>query len=103
MRAGLVDVFTSTATAALEFGAMAYARGVIENQFEFFVRDDGMINHHGTELPSSARVLTVLALFHSYTRGDGQQVSTRILGRRMAPLPPFLVPCCVPRGFTPIS
>ena len=28
-------------------------------------------------------------------------VSTRILGRRTAPFPPFLIPCRVPRGFTP--
>ena len=30
-------------------------------------------------------------------------VSTRILGRRTAPLPPFLIPHRVPRGFTPRS
>ena len=30
-------------------------------------------------------------------------VSTRILGRRTAPFPPFLIPYRVPRGFTPIS
>ena len=28
------------------------------------------------------------------------QVSTRILGRRMVPFVPLLVPCRVPRGFT---
>ena len=31
------------------------------------------------------------------------QVSTRILGRRTAPFPPFLIPCRVPHGFTPRS
>ena len=40
---GLLPVFTATATAALEFGAMAYARGVVANQFEHYVRDDGMV------------------------------------------------------------
>ena len=40
---GLQDVFTSTATAALEFGAMVYARGVVDYQFKHYVRADGMI------------------------------------------------------------
>jgi len=31
-------------------------------------------------------------------RDRGRQVSTRILGRRMAPFPPFLIPSRVPRG-----
>ena len=31
------------------------------------------------------------------------KVSTRILGRRTAPYPPFLIPYRVPRGFTPRS
>ena len=30
-------------------------------------------------------------------------VSTGILGRRMAPFPPFLIPHRVPHGFTPRS
>ena len=34
---------------------------------------------------------------------DAVQVSTRILGRRTAPFPPFLIPHRVPRGCTPIS
>jgi len=67
---GLMDVFTSTATAALEFGAMDYARGVVENQFAYYVRDDGMVHHHGVELPSSARMLTILAQFYSYSGND---------------------------------
>ena len=33
----------------------------------------------------------------------GGSISTRILGRRTAPFPPFLVPDRVPRGFTPRS
>ena len=32
--------------------------------------------------------------------GGNSQVSTRILGRRTAPCPPFLIPTRVPRGFT---
>ena len=64
---GLPDVFISTATAALEMGAMVYARGVIDNQFTHYVRDDGMIFHHGMEVPASSRCLTVLAAYHSYS------------------------------------
>ena len=30
-------------------------------------------------------------------------ISTRILGRRTAPFPPFLIPNCVPHGVTPRS
>ena len=32
-----------------------------------------------------------------------EQVSTRILGRRTAPSPPFLIPCRAPHGSTPRS
>lgn len=67
---GVVDVFTATATAALELGALAYARGVVETHFRFYVRDDGMHVQRGVALPASCRALTVLALYHSYTRDD---------------------------------
>ena len=66
---GLPDVFISTATAALEMGAMAYGKGVIDNYFAFYVRDDGMLFHHGMEVPASSRCLTVLATYYSYS-GD---------------------------------
>ena len=33
----------------------------------------------------------------------GTNISTRILGRRTEPISPFLIPNCVPRGFTPRS
>ena len=69
---GLPDVFTSTVTAALEMGAMPYAKGVIDNQFKFYVRADGMMNQKGMALPASARVLTLLALYFSYSGGDNE-------------------------------
>ena len=46
---GLTEVFTATATAALEFGSMPYAKGVIENQFTHYIRDDGMVWHRSQE------------------------------------------------------
>merc|ERR1712096_563198 len=63
---GLQDVFTSTATAALEWGALLYAKGIIENQFKHYIKSDGMVMHHATEVPASCRMLTVLALYYSY-------------------------------------
>lgn len=67
---GLLEVFTATATAALEYGAMPYAKGVIDNQFSFYVRDDGMVWYRATELPASARMLSILAMYRSYSGGD---------------------------------
>eukprot|EP01052_Picozoa_sp_SAG31_P043889 SAG31_NODE_7464_length_1682_cov_2.217309_3_plen_242_part_01 len=67
---GLQDVFTTTATAALEFGAMAYAKGVIDYQFKHYVRSDGMIWFRTMEVPATARMLTILSTFHGYTGGD---------------------------------
>eukprot|EP00039_Didymoeca_costata_P000747 m.47124 g.47124 ORF g.47124 m.47124 type:complete len:928 (+) comp10450_c0_seq1:1419-4202(+) len=67
---GLQDVFTTTVTAALEWGALPYAQGVIANYFTHYVRDDGMIMHVGVDVPASARVLTVLAMFYSYSNND---------------------------------
>ena len=57
---GLADVLTATATAALELGAMAYARGVLHNWFTFYVRDDGMVASRGVERSGIALRLSVL-------------------------------------------
>jgi hypothetical protein len=113
---GMPDVFTSTATAALEMGAMLYAKGVIDNQFSYYVREngvvfdfrsnvtledvigsheasrrvnqwhsarvstfltgwhcklrpntEGMVTHQGMAIPSTARMLTILALYVGIT------------------------------------
>lgn len=66
---GFQDVFTSTATAALEWGAFPYARGVIDNQLKYYVRSNGMITYRAEELAQSGRMLTIIALYKSYT-GD---------------------------------
>ena len=68
MQNGFQDTFTATATAALEVGAMAYARGLIDHQWNNFVRYDGMINYRAEEVAQSGRMLTMLALYHSYSR-----------------------------------
>jgi hypothetical protein len=56
--------------AALEMGAMPYAKGLLNNQFRNYVRSDGMINYRGEEMAQQARMLTILALYHSYSGGD---------------------------------
>lgn len=70
MQNGFQDVFTSIGAAALEIGAMPYARGLIDNQFSHYIRDDGMINYRGEEVAQSARMLTILAQFFSYSKDD---------------------------------
>ena len=67
---GFQDVFTTTATMALEWGSFPYAKGVIDNQFSNYVRHDGLINYRATEVPQCSRFLTVLALYFSYTNDD---------------------------------
>lgn len=59
-----------TATAALEVGAIPYAKGLVDYQFKHYVRADGMIWSQAVELPAMARMLTVLALYWEYTDDD---------------------------------
>ena len=40
------------------------------NYFQHYVMPDGMLMHHGMELPATSRVLTVLALCYSYSDGN---------------------------------
>jgi len=51
---------------------MQWARGLIDNQFRYYVRSDGTIYYRGEELPQSARMLTILALYYSYSEEKGQ-------------------------------
>ncbi len=69
---GFEDVFTSTATAALEWGAFPYAKGVIDNWIRYYMRSsDAMIVYRAEELAQSGRMLTIFALYVSYT-GDSE-------------------------------
>ena len=67
MQDGFEDVFTANAMAALEWGAMPYARGLIENQFSNYIRYDGLINYRSEEVAQQARMLTILAQYHQYS------------------------------------
>ena len=51
---------TSTVAAALEIGALPYAKGVAANYFEHYVRADGMLHLGAVALPATCRVLTTL-------------------------------------------
>ena len=44
----------ATALAALEVGAMAYARGLIDHQWRHYVRYDGMIRYRAEEVAQQA-------------------------------------------------
>lgn len=66
---GFEDTFTATATGALEYGSIPYAKGVIDNWLRFYVRDNGMTTYRAEELAQSGRMLTIFALYVSMT-GD---------------------------------
>ena len=66
MQQGFEDTFTGIAMAAVEWGAEDYARGFIDQQFRHYIRSDGTINYRANELAQEARMLTILALCHSY-------------------------------------
>ena len=70
MQDGFEDVFTATAMAALEWGAMPYAKGLIDAQYRHYIREDGLTNYRAEELAQQARMLTILAFYHSYSGGD---------------------------------
>eukprot|EP01051_Picozoa_sp_SAG22_P006147 SAG22_NODE_392_length_11210_cov_3.879669_8_plen_1389_part_00 len=57
---------------ALETGAMPYAKGLIDHQWMNYVRYDGMINYRAEEVAQQARMLTILALYYSYSGGDAE-------------------------------
>ena len=67
---GFQDTFTSTATAALEWGAWPYARGVIDNWLRYYMRSDGMVTYRAEELAQSGRMLTIFADYATMTGDD---------------------------------
>jgi hypothetical protein len=55
MQNGFEDTFTATAMGALEMGAMAYARGLVDHQWANYVRADGLIKYRAEEVAQQAR------------------------------------------------
>ena len=86
-QSGFQDTFTATATAALEVGAFPYAAGVIDNWLAYYARDNGMVTYRAEELAQSGRMLTIFALYHSYT-GDHALLLKHYGKVCCAPLPP---------------
>lgn len=70
MQDGFEDTFTATVHAALEMGAMKWAKGLVDHQFSNYVRLDGTIHYRGEEISQTARMLTMLALYYSYTHDE---------------------------------
>ena len=70
MQHGFEDVFTANAMAALEWGAMPYARGLLENQYSNYIRYDGLINYRSEEVAQQARMLTILAQYCRYAEAN---------------------------------
>ncbi|ESQ91330.1 hypothetical protein ABAC460_07115 [Asticcacaulis sp. AC460] len=66
---GFQDIFTSSLYANLEWGRFDQAKAVIENYFDLFVADDGMINMRGPEVPQFGLTLSLMARYLMYT-GD---------------------------------
>jgi len=66
---GFEDTFTASATGALEFGSIPYAKGVIDNWLRYYIRSNGMTTYRAEELAQSGRMLTICALYVSMT-GD---------------------------------
>jgi hypothetical protein len=84
MQNGFEDTFTATAMAALEWGAMPYAKGLIENEFSHYLRDDGLPKYRAIEVAQLCRMLTILALYHSYSDGDSRAFLLRHFAKAKA-------------------
>ena len=70
---GFQDTFTGSLAMALEMGAFDYATGVLDNYLQHYVRADGTVRYRGPELAQDGRMLTLIALYASYT-GDPQRL-----------------------------
>ncbi|KAL3908711.1 MAG: hypothetical protein SGPRY_009692, partial [Prymnesium sp.] len=81
---GFQDTFTATATGALEWGALPYAKGVISNWLKYYVRDNGMVAYRAEELAQSGRMLVLFALYVSYSGDDALMLAHFAKAREMA-------------------
>ncbi|MFT4077079.1 MAG: Tat pathway signal protein [Asticcacaulis sp.] len=66
---GFQDTFTSSLYANLEWGRFDQAKAVLDNYFDVFTFDDGLINMRGPEVPQYGLTLSLLARYVAYT-GD---------------------------------
>lgn len=66
---GFQDTFTSATYANLEWGRTQMARNIIQNYFNDFVDEKGMVNMRGPETGQFGLTLSLLARYYNYT-GD---------------------------------
>lgn len=67
---GFQENVNSGATAALAWGFLGTARGILSSYWRYMVRDDGGIKYRGAMLPGYGRMLTVLAQYITTTDDD---------------------------------
>ena len=68
---GFQEVFSNDLMMALELGLFEYARGILANWLSNYLRRNGSIFYRGLEMHQQGRLLTLLALYHSYTGDAG--------------------------------
>ena len=71
---GFQENVNSGATAALAWGFLGTARGILSSYWRYMVRDDGGIKYRGAMLPGYGRMLTIVAQYIS-TTNDGSILS----------------------------
>ena len=62
---GFQENVNSGATAAIAWGFLGTARGILSSYWRYMVRDDGGVKYRGAMLPGYGRMLTVLAQYIS--------------------------------------
>jgi hypothetical protein len=84
---GFQENVNSGATAALAWGFLGTARGILASYWRYMVRDDGGIKYRGAMLPGFGRMLTILAQYVataddasllSHATEEGQDVSRHV-------------------------
>ena len=85
--------------------AEAFAKEEVTGQLLLMLTYEDLRNELGVESNlHRKKILRGVELARAEEEEDAiEEVSTRILGRRTAPFPPFLIPYRVPHGFTPRS
>jgi hypothetical protein len=68
---GFQEILTASLSSALEFGMYPYAKLVLTNHLQFYLRGtSGLVYYRGLEMAQSARSLTLIAQYVQRT-GDG--------------------------------
>ena len=71
---GFQDIFTASLLANMEWGRFATAKAIIDNQFDHFVGDDGLVAMRGPEVGQQGLTLSLLARYLQLT-GDRETLA----------------------------